>query len=149
VLRKLGTAAILVAGLFFLLLALGQNLQLLAARELVAAGTRAEATVTAMGAPRRSTAYRYTYSYRVGGTEHVRADRSIPYGQRESLKPGTKIEVWYDPKRPEVATSAAELAEHESVPNRLFLPLIGAVLLGWGLARILRRPTAPGSRGSR
>lgn len=141
--RVLGTAAIFVAAFFFLLLALGNHLQLLEARSLVASGAVAEGTVTAIGAPRRSTAYRYSYTYRAGGKDYSRADKSIAYGERENYQQGTRVKVWHDRSRPEAATTAAELADLEFVGNRLFLPGVGLAFLAWGLARIFRRRPPP------
>ena len=146
-LRWLGTALIFLAGLFMLLLALGAHLELVEARRLIAGGRQAEATVTEVGAPRRSTAYRYSYAYSVGNARYARSDRSIPYGLRDSVRPRSRIAVWYDPAKPALATTTAELAEHESWANRLFFPVAGLALLGWAIARIVRarrRATPPG-----
>ena len=150
-LRGFATAAIVVAAFFFLLLAGGAHLQLEEARRLIAAGNVAQGTVTSLTAPRGSQAYSYAYEYAVGGKRYSKSNRSIPYGLKDTVPVGTPIQVWYDPRRPEVATTQAELADHESIANRVLFPLVAVALIAWAVKRTRRRPpaTPPGSPGSR
>lgn len=132
---------IFVVGLFVLVLALGAHLQLLDARELMSQGRLAEGTVTdAHGGGKRSTSYYFTYEFPAGTVTHARKDRSISYGDYATMRRGNRIQVWYDPANPERSITAPEMAEHESWANRLFFPLAGLALLGWGVARIIRHP---------
>ena len=142
IMRWLATVLILLAGLFILLLALGAHLGLVEARKLVAEGRQTEGTVSELVAAKGSTDYRYGYTYSVGTSRLMRTNQSIPFGEKDKLRPGTKIRVWYDPANPEHATAQAELAEQESWGNRIVFPLIGAALIGWGVARIFRRKPA-------
>jgi hypothetical protein len=98
-----------------------------------------EGIVTELVAARRSTAYTYGYTYSAGDSRLAQTKRSVPYGEREGLRPGTKIRVWYDAAKPERATTQAELNEQESWANRLVFPLIGAALVAWALLRLFRR----------
>ena len=149
ILRWLGTLLILAVGLFFLLLALGAHLQLLEARKLMSQGRQAEGTVTeARGGGKRSTSYYFSYEFPAGAVSYAGKNRSIAYGDFTQMRSGGKIQVWYDAAHPERSITAAELAEHESWANRLFFPLLGLALIGWGTARIVRRsrpspPAAP------
>jgi uncharacterized protein DUF3592 len=145
-LRWLGTLLILVAGLLFLLLALGGHLQLLEARKVMAEGTKVEGSVTqAYSGGRRSTAYYLDYEYpAAGGLKLSGKKRSISYSDYERLRPGTKVPVWHDAGNPERSITTAEMAELESWANRLFFPLVGLAFLAWGIARIVRkRPASP------
>jgi len=143
-LNWLGTLLIVAIGLFALLLALGAHLQLLEARKLMSQGRQTEGMVTeAHGGGKRSTSYYFSYEFPAGNVKHARKNRSIAYGDYTQMRPGTRIQVWYDPANPERSITTPELAEHESWANRLFFPLVGLALLGWGVARIVRRPRPP------
>ncbi len=139
-LRWLGTLVIFVAGLFFLVLALGGHLQLLDARRVMAEGQSAEGTVTGLrrGAG-KSASYYFSYEFPAGGTIHAKKDLGISYGDYHELRRGSRIKVWYDPANPAKSVTTPEMAEFESVPNRLFLPGVALALLGWWVARIVRK----------
>jgi uncharacterized protein DUF3592 len=144
-LRRLATLVIFVAGLFFLLLALGGHLQLLDARRLMAKGGKVEGSVTqAYSGGRRSTAYYFDYEYpAAGGLKLSGKKRSISYSDYERLRPGTKVPVWHDPGNPGRSVTTAEMAELESWANRLFFPLVGLAFLAWGIYRVVGRRPAP------
>jgi uncharacterized protein DUF3592 len=143
-LRWLGTLLILAAGLFFLLLALGGHLQLLEARKVMAEGQPAEGTVTGLRrGTGKSASYYFSYEFPAGGAMHARKDAGVSYGDYQGLRQGTRIKVWYDPAHPAKSITTPEMAEFESVPNRLFLPAAALLLLGWGVVRIVRRRPAP------
>lgn len=145
-LNWLGTVLILVVGLFVLLLALGAHLQLLDARKLKSEGRLAEGTVTdTRTGGKRSTSYYFSYEFPAGAVTRARKDRTISYRDYAKMRRGNRIQVWYDPASPESSITMPEMAEHESWANRLFFPLAGLALLGWGIARIVRRrrPSTP------
>jgi hypothetical protein len=134
--RWLANALILAAALSLVLLGLAINIQLSDTRKLIAEGQQVEGTVTELVAARRSTAYSYGYAYSVGPHRFTQEKRSVPYARRDELRAGTKIRVWHDRADPKRATTEAELAEQESWGNRFVFPLIGVVLLAWGVRRI-------------
>jgi uncharacterized protein DUF3592 len=136
--RGLVTGLILAVGLAVLLLALGQFQGVREARELMAGGSRAEGTITEQLGARKSNARYYSYRFRAGDREWVAARRDIPWAAGE-IPVGTKVAVRYDPARPGRSITPAELDEIESLGNRLLFPLLGAGLLAWGMARIVRR----------
>lgn len=143
-LKWLGTLIIFVAGVFFMLLALGGHLQLLEARRLMAEGRSAEGTVSGVrGGGRKSSSYYFSYEFPADGVMHARKDVGISYGDYHELRGRSRIKVWYDPENPARSITTPEMAEFESVPNRLFLPVVGLALLGWFVARIVRRSPAP------
>ena len=138
--RWAANLAIVAAALFFLVLGAGNHLQLVEARELVEAGTPVEGVVTERISRRKSNSYDFHYRYSVGGREYAALRRSGPYSMRDELAPGSKIRVWHDRAEPSRSTTRAELAELESIPNRLFFPLAGVALLAWAIQRMRRRP---------
>ena len=144
-LRWLGTLLILAAGLFFLLLALGGHLQLLDARKVMAEGQPAEGTVTGLRrGTGKSASYYFSYEFPAGGAMHARKDVGVSYSDYQKLRTGSKILVRHDPENPAKNVTAPEMAEFESVPNRLFLPVAALLLLAWAVARIVRRrPASP------
>ena len=144
--RRLATFVIFAAGLFFLLLGLGNHLQLLEARQLMAEGEKVEGNVTkAYSGGRRSTAYYYDYEYSAAesGLKLSGEKRSISFSHYEQLRPGTRIPVWHDAWNPERSMTTAEMAERENWANWLFLPVLGFGLLGWGIFRLFRRLPSP------
>ena len=143
-LRWLATLVILVAGLFFLVLALGGHLQLLDARRVMAKGQATEGTVTgARSGGQKSASYYFSYEFPAGGVVHARKNVGVSYSDYQKLRAGSKIQVRYDPENPAKNVTAPEMAEFESVPNRLFLPVVALALLGWWLARVVRRRPPP------
>lgn len=141
--RWFATLLIVAGGLFFLLLGLGAWLQLVEAREVRATGALAEATVTGKRAGgKRSSRHDFSYTVRVGQRQFDRTVTGIGYRDYERLQVGERILVWYRAEDPARSLSEVELAELESWPNRLFLPLAGLALLAWGVARMIRRPRA-------
>lgn len=140
ILRWLGTTLILGAALFFLGLALGGHLQLLEARKLMATGTQAEATVSQKwSGGKRSTRYDFSYTFRVGDRSIERTVTGIGYGDYVKLQVGQRIPVWHEPSNAAKNITRTEMADLESWPNRLFGFVLGFALLGWGIARIVRR----------
>src|SRR5688572_33319690 len=92
--RRVATLSIFVSGLFFLMLGLGNHLQLLEARQLVAEGTKVEGSVTkAYSGGRRSTAYYFDYEYSAANAKFIGTKRSISFSDYEQLRPGTRIPV--------------------------------------------------------
>lgn len=148
-LRWLATSLILAVGLFVLLLALGSHLQLDEARKLMAQGRQAEGTVTEAYTVRRGSASAYSYIYAVGSTNYSKSKRSIARSERARVPAGTKIPVWYDLAQPERATTRAEIAEMEDLGNRVIFPLIGLLLIGWAIARILHKGRSGAAAGQR
>jgi len=144
-LRALGTLALLFAGLFFALLALGGHLQLLEARRVMAEGQATEGTVNGLRkGTGKSASYYFNYEFSAGGAKHVKADVGLSYGDFHALRNGSKVKVWYNPANPAVSATLQERAEYESWPNRLFLPGVSVLLLGWWIARLVRkRPSSP------
>ena len=144
ILRWLGTTLILGAALVFLLLALGGHLQLVEARQLMATGIRAQATVTQKWAGgKRSSRYDFSYAFRVGDRNFEKTVTGIGYGDYERLQVGQPIAVWHEPANPANNITHPDLDDRESWPNRLFGVVLGFVLLGWGMVRIVRRPRGP------
>ena len=144
-LRALGTLAIFVAALFFALLALGAHLQLLDARRVMAEGQVAEGTVNQLRkGTGKSASYYFGYEFPAAGASRSKRDASISYSDYQALRAGSKVRVWYDPANPAVSATRQERDEFESWPNRLFLPGVSALLLGWWIARLVRtRPPSP------
>lgn len=137
--RWLATGLIFLVGLCLLFLGFAINYQLSQTRNLIAEGRQTQGTVIELVAPRRSTAYTYGYTYTPGTSLLTQTKRSISFSERHEVQPGTKIRVWYDPAKPERATTQAELNDQESWANRFVFPLIGAALVAWALLRIFRR----------
>jgi hypothetical protein len=143
-LRGLATLVIFVVGLFFLVLALGGHLQLLDARKLMAEGKSAEGTIIgARSGGKKSASYYFSYEFPAGGVLHARKDVGVSYSDYQKLRAGSRILVRYDPGNPAKNVTTPEMAEFESIPNRLFLPGVALVLLGWWVARIVRKRPAP------
>jgi hypothetical protein len=143
-LSALATFVIFATGLFFLLLALGGHLQLLEARTVMAEGRTAEGTVTALRrGGQKSASYYFSYEFPAGSAIQAKKDLSISYSDFHALRKGSNIKVWYDPASPAKSVTIPEMAEFESIPNRLFLPGIAVLLLGWWIARLVRRRPAP------
>lgn len=139
--RWLATLLIVAGGLFFLLLGLGGWLQVVEAREIKASGTQAEATVSGKrSGGKRSSRYDFSYTVRVGDRQVEKTVTGIGYRNYERMKIGERIAVWYRADDPGRSITDVELAEIESWPNLLFLPVVGLALLGWAIARIVRRP---------
>lgn len=144
----LATLVIFLAGLFFAVLALGGHLQLLEARKVMAQGQAIEGTVTGLRrGTGKSASYYFSYEFPAGGVMLARKDASISYSDHHELRQGSRIKVWYDPANPASSVTAPEMAEFESIPNRLFLPGVALLLLGWWVARLVRRrsPAPPAS----
>jgi uncharacterized protein DUF3592 len=140
----LATVVIFLAGLFFAVLALGGHLQLLEARKVMAQGQPVEGTVTGLRrGTGKSASYYFSYEFSAGGATHAKKDAGISYGDFQELRQGRKISVRYDPAHPAHSITAPEMAEFESIPNRLFLPGVALLLLGWWVARLVRRRPAP------
>ena len=135
--RWLATASIFAAATFFALLALGAHLQLVEGRELVAKGNAIEGSVIDVDISRRSTNTRMSYSYTVASGTYTRANRTIPYSEVDKVRRGTRVKVWIDPTKPDRSVTPPEMAEHESVTNRMFFPLASLALFAWGIARML------------
>lgn len=139
IVRWLATALILLGGLLCLLLALGAHLQLLEARKLMSQGQQVEGTVTERRAGgRRSSRYSFSYTYPAGNIAHTKANLTIGYRTYTRLSSGQTIPVWYDPTDPERSITAPELADYESLANRLFFPAAALALLVWAIRRMLR-----------
>lgn len=140
----LGTLAIFVAAAFFALLALGNHLQRLDAQKVMVEGQPAEGTV--IGVRRgtgKSSSYYFSYEFAAGGTMHTKKDAGISYDNYQALRQGSKIKVRYDPAQPANSITAPEMAEFESIPNRLFLPGVAVLLFGWWAWRLFRKRPAP------
>jgi hypothetical protein len=146
-LRWLGTALILCAGLFFLALFLAMHVQLVEARKLMETGARAEGTVTQMvGASKRSGRRDFTYAFRVGTEQFAKTVTGVGYDDYSEMRIGQTIVVRYRPDNPDRNITQPELTDLESWANRLFGLAVGLALIGWGIARIVRRPgNAPAS----
>ena len=143
-LRRLATFVVFAAALFFLLLALGNHLQLLEARTIMAEGQSAEGTVTGVRrGTGKSASYYFSYEFAAGGAMHAKKDAGISYDNYQALRQGNRIKVRYDPAHPDKSITAPEMSEFESIPNRLFLPGVALLLLGWWVARLVRRRPAP------
>ncbi|QJR13388.1 DUF3592 domain-containing protein [Usitatibacter palustris] len=136
-LRWFITAAILAAATACALLALDAYQGLADARELVAKGGEIEGIITDVDVAGRHLSSRISYIYTVASGAHTRVNRPIPYAEVERLRRGAKIKVWVDPAKPEQAVTAAEVAEHESVVNRMLYPLACLTLFAWAIARIM------------
>ena len=132
------TILILVTGLFAAVLAIGHAISVRDAQQLMATGAQAEGTITEQLGARRSNAKFYSYKFNVAGREWTATRRDIPWAARE-LPVGSKVPVRYDTAKPERSITPAELAALEGWGNRAFFPLVAAGLLGWGIARIVRR----------
>ena len=141
ILRWLGTTLIVGGGLFFLMLALGSQIQLVEARQLMSAGAQAQGIITQKFAGgRRSSRHDFTYTFSVGDGRFEKTVTGIAYRDYEQMQVGEKIPVRYEPANPGKNVTSPELADLEGWPNRLFGPVLGLALLGWGIARIVRRP---------
>lgn len=140
--RRVATALILVAGLFALLMAIGHHQSVEGARELMRTGAQAQGTVTEQLGTRGSNAKYYSYTFRAGTREWVATRRGIPWAARE-IPVGAKIAVRFDPANPKDSITQAELEEAENWANRMLFPLAAAGLLGWAIARAVRRPKRP------
>lgn len=140
ILRWVTTALILAGGLLFLLLALGGHLQLVEARELMSAGTQAQATITQKwSGGKRSSRHDFSYAFRVGDGQFEKTVTGIAYRDYEAMQVGARIAVWYEPANPARNVTGPELADLEWWPNRLFGLFAGLALCGWAVARILGR----------
>jgi uncharacterized protein DUF3592 len=140
----LATLVIFLAGLFFAVLALGGHLQLLEARKVMAQGQPVEGTVTGLRrGTGKSASYYFSYEFPAAGMMRARKDAGISYSDHHELRQGSKIKVWYDPANPANSVTTPEMAEFESIPNRLFLPGVALLLLGWWVTRLVRRRPAP------
>lgn len=143
ILRWLATALIVAGALLCLLLALGSHLLLLEARDLMAQGRQVEGTVTeTRTGGRRSTRYSFSYAYPAGSVRYAKANRTIAYRDYARMRRGQTIAVWYDPANPERSITVAEMADYESLANRLFFLLAGLAFLVWAITRVVRGTTA-------
>jgi hypothetical protein len=111
-------------------------------------GSTVQGTVTELIGAKGGNTYRYSYAYPVGGSTLTTSNRSIPTAARDESRPGTIIQVRYDPAKPERSMTAAELEDLESWPDRIIFPVVAILLLAAGVMRIrsLRprvRPPAP------
>ena len=145
--RGLISARLLVSGLIaalallFLILAVGNHLQLQDARSLRESGVATEATLSeVLGGGARGGSHRYSYSFVVGAERFAQQRRDITYDARYSSKVGDRVKAWYEPRDPRKSITQAELDSLESWSNRLFFPLAGLALLAWTIARTIRRP---------
>ena len=136
--RALATVAIFLAGLAAAFMALAHFLSIRSAEDLMSGGAQAEGTVTAQHGAKGSNAKFYSYTFQANGRQWTATRRDIPWSARE-LPIGAKVPVRYDPAKPERSITPAELEQAAGWGNRIFFPLVAAGLLGWGIARIVRR----------
>jgi hypothetical protein len=142
-LRWLGTALILCAGLLFVALFLAMHVQLVEARKLMETGAQAEGTITQkVGASKRSSRRDFSYTFRVGSEPFAKTVTGIGSDDYGQMQVGQKIVVRYRPDDPHRNITQPELADLESWANRLFGLAVGLALIGWGIARIVRRARA-------
>ena len=132
---------LVMSGLFGLV-ALGHELEVLERHQAWATGRLTEGTLTAHYGRRKSNMREYSYTYRVDGKEFIAERRTIPWKARE-IPVGSKLEVRYDPMKPERSVTPAELEELESWGSRYGLAAISLGFLAWAIARIVRGRRKP------
>ena len=137
--RWIVSILLLAAGVATLMLALGQALALQDSRQLMAAGARADGTITEQAQGRKSIGRFYSYRFRVGDRDWVATHRDIPFSAR-TIPVGSRVAVRYDPANPAKSITAAELEEAENWGNRLLFPVVGVALIAGAVARMVRKP---------
>jgi len=130
----LGAGCLLLVSAVFALMAVDQQVELDAARELADSGIQTRATVTRMSIGSKGRTY-ITYRFQVGERQFWGIARSIPSEKYAELQEGVEIPVRFDPANPHRHITLQELAKLERWSYRVGVSLLS---LGFLTGCVLR-----------
>ena len=137
--ESIASGALILIGLFMLLVALADYRALREARRLIEEGTLAWGLVTEIRRSELRSNDEFSYEFKAAGRIYGKHRIEVGGANLGEFVAGQRIAVWYDQANPGRSITAPERARLEELPSRIFFPLSGLAFLAFGIVRAALR----------